>query len=228
MGRVKRSVPDRRLHRLSSSTASSPPSSPGARFPRATRRACHVVPQTVLDQRRCTSRQEQVSTWNRSHATMPSARSARRRIEPLCLQDRPHCGGSDPVAETGQLTVDAPVSPGRVLRGEAFDQGPQTGRGRRATRRPGRRGGPPQPPRPTAAPALLPAKPLMTPPTTPPITVPGPGKTLPMAAPAWAPTIAPPQPPRAAGPPSTTAVVTVRSTLVPVDIPGCNAWSCCH
>jgi hypothetical protein len=41
------------------------------------------------------------------------------------------------VAETGQLAVDAPVPPRRVLRSQALDQGPQTSRGRWATRWPG-------------------------------------------------------------------------------------------
>ena len=70
-------------------------------------------------------------------------RSARGRIQPFGLQDRPHRRGPDPVAEPGQLAVDAPVAPVGVLRGQAFHQCPQTGRGRRATRWPIRRGGPP-------------------------------------------------------------------------------------
>jgi len=38
------------------------------------------------------------------------------------MQDLPDGGGADPVAESGELTVDAPIPPGRILGGQAQSQ----------------------------------------------------------------------------------------------------------
>ena len=43
------------------------------------------------------------------------ARTARRRIDACGVQDLPHCGRRDRNAELGELTVDAAVSPQRIL-----------------------------------------------------------------------------------------------------------------
>jgi len=43
------------------------------------------------------------------------ARTARRRIDARGVQDLPHCGRRDRNAELGELTVDAAVSPQRIL-----------------------------------------------------------------------------------------------------------------
>ena len=57
------------------------------------------------------------------------------------MQDLPDGGGADLVAESGEFAVDAAVPPGRVLGGQAQDQGAQSG-GDGGTTRPSRRGGP--------------------------------------------------------------------------------------
>jgi hypothetical protein len=46
-------------------------------------------------------------------------------IDPGRLQDLPDGGGADPVAKAGQLAVDPAIPPGRVLSGQAHDQGAQ-------------------------------------------------------------------------------------------------------
>ena len=46
---------------------------------------------------------------------------------PACVQDGPDGGGADLVAEAGELAVDASVSPGGVLGGQADHQGAQAG-----------------------------------------------------------------------------------------------------
>ena len=62
-------------------------------------------------------------------------------IDPGCVEDRPDRGGADLVAEAGELAVDAPVAPGRVLGGQADDQGAQAG-GDGGSTGPGGLGGP--------------------------------------------------------------------------------------
>ena len=46
---------------------------------------------------------------------------------PALCKDLPDGGGADPVAESGEFAVDAAVSPGGVLGGQAHDQGADTG-----------------------------------------------------------------------------------------------------
>ena len=46
---------------------------------------------------------------------------------PALVQDFPDGGGADLVAEAGEFAVDASVSPGGVLGGQAEDQGAQAG-----------------------------------------------------------------------------------------------------
>jgi len=47
----------------------------------------------------------------------------RRGIDPSGVEDLPHRGGADLVAESSALTVHAPVSPSRILGGQAHGQG---------------------------------------------------------------------------------------------------------
>jgi hypothetical protein len=47
------------------------------------------------------------------------ARAARRGIDPGGVQDLPHSGGSDRVAELDEFALHAPVTPGRILRRHA-------------------------------------------------------------------------------------------------------------
>ena len=51
----------------------------------------------------------------------------RRGVDAGGVQDSPDGGGADLVAEAGEFAVDASVSPGRVLGGQAHDQGAQAG-----------------------------------------------------------------------------------------------------
>ena len=50
-----------------------------------------------------------------------------RWVDACAVQDGPDGGGADLVAEAGELAVDASISPGGVLRGQANDQGTQAG-----------------------------------------------------------------------------------------------------
>jgi hypothetical protein len=43
------------------------------------------------------------------------------------VQDRPDGRGADPVAEAGEFAVDASISPGGILGGQADDEGAQAG-----------------------------------------------------------------------------------------------------
>ena len=65
----------------------------------------------------------------------------RRGIDPGRVEDLPDGGGADLVAESGELAVDAAISPGRVLGGQAQDQRADTG-GDGGTTWPDGRGGP--------------------------------------------------------------------------------------
>ena len=47
-----------------------------------------------------------------------------RRVHTSVVQDRPYCAGRDLVAQSDQLTLDPPVSPARVLRGQPEHQVP--------------------------------------------------------------------------------------------------------
>ena len=62
-------------------------------------------------------------------------------IDPRCVEDLPHGGGADLVAESGEFAVDAPVAPRRILGGQAHDQGTDA-RGNGGATRPSVRGGP--------------------------------------------------------------------------------------
>ena len=53
--------------------------------------------------------------------------SPRCGVDPGGVQDRPDGGGADLVAEAGEFAVDASISPGGVLGGQAHDQGTQAG-----------------------------------------------------------------------------------------------------
>ena len=75
-------------------------------------------------------RRSTVSTWTKSTARMPRAwtvrncfagraRAAGRGADPGVVQDLPHRGGSDRVAELDELALHAPVPPGRVARRDA-------------------------------------------------------------------------------------------------------------
>ncbi len=55
------------------------------------------------------------------------AATARRGIDAGSLQDHPHRAGRKSVAEPGEFTVDPPVPPGRVLRGQTQHQLAQLG-----------------------------------------------------------------------------------------------------
>ena len=79
-----------------------------------------------------------VSRWNRSQARIACACARRNCVQdgparrgegsmPAVLQDVPDGGGADLVAEAGEFAVDASVSPGGVLGGQAHDQGAQAG-----------------------------------------------------------------------------------------------------
>src|SRR3954452_8591873 len=63
----------------------------------------------------------------------------RRGIDPGCLQDGPDGRGADPVAQPGELAVDSPVPPRRILGGQARDEGAQAGGDGRSTGPDGRR-----------------------------------------------------------------------------------------
>ena len=67
--------------------------------------------------------------------------SPRRGVDAGAVQDRPDGGGADLVAEAGEFAVDASVSPGGVLGGQAEDQGAQAG-GDGGSTGSGRLGGP--------------------------------------------------------------------------------------
>ena len=58
--------------------------------------------------------------------------SPRRGVDPGAVEDRPDGGGSDLVAESGEFAVYASIPPGGILRGQAHDQGADTGRNGRA------------------------------------------------------------------------------------------------
>src|SRR5215470_316877 len=76
-------------------------------------------------------RRRTVSTWTKSAAMMPRARAAGRRVNPGVMQDLPHCGGRDLVAESDEFALDAPVTPRWIVRGDADDEFPDRGwRGR--------------------------------------------------------------------------------------------------
>jgi hypothetical protein len=62
------------------------------------------------------------------------ARSARGWLKAGCGQDLPDRRRRDPVAESGQLTVDAAMSPQRILGGHIDDELADAGRGGRAAR----------------------------------------------------------------------------------------------
>jgi hypothetical protein len=64
------------------------------------------------------------------------AGSSRRRRDSGVGQDLPHCGRCDCHAETGKLTVDPPVAPRGIFRGEAKDQDPDVAALTWATRLP--------------------------------------------------------------------------------------------
>src|SRR6185369_8270208 len=51
----------------------------------------------------------------------------RRGIDPRRVEDRPHGGGADLVAESGEFAVYASIPPGGILRGQAHDQGADGG-----------------------------------------------------------------------------------------------------
>jgi hypothetical protein len=70
------------------------------------------------------------------------SRSARRRVQAVCLQDRPHRRGADLVAQARQLAVDPAVPPGGVLYRQPLHQGLHSRRDRRTTRTPSSGGGP--------------------------------------------------------------------------------------
>ena len=85
-----------------------------------------------------------VSRWNRSQARIACAwarrnsrpgrsGSPRRGVDAGGVQDGPDGGGADLVAEAGEFAVDASVSPGGVLGGQADDQGAQAGGDGRST-----------------------------------------------------------------------------------------------
>ena len=57
------------------------------------------------------------------------------------MEDCPDGGGADPIAEAGELAVDASVSPGRVLGGQADSEGAEAG-GDRGSAGSGGLGGP--------------------------------------------------------------------------------------
>ena len=62
-------------------------------------------------------------------------------VDPGAVQDRPDGRGTNPVAEPGELAVDAAIPPGRILGGQAQDQRAHSC-GNGGTTRPNRRGGP--------------------------------------------------------------------------------------
>jgi hypothetical protein len=59
--------------------------------------------------------------------------SPRRRVDSGGVQDSPHGGGADLVAETGELAMDAAIPPRRILGSQAHDQGAQAGGDGRST-----------------------------------------------------------------------------------------------
>ena len=59
--------------------------------------------------------------------------SPRRRVDSGGVQDGPDGGGADLVAEAGEFAVDASISPGGVLGGQADDQGAQASGDGRST-----------------------------------------------------------------------------------------------
>ena len=58
------------------------------------------------------------------------ARAARRRVDARSLEQQPHGAWRDPVPQTGEFTVNAPVGPRRVLSRHPQDQLPQLRRDR--------------------------------------------------------------------------------------------------
>ena len=63
-------------------------------------------------------------------------RPARRGLDPGLLQDRPHGAGRDPDTESGELALDPPVAPTRVLPRQPHDQRTDTSVGRGPARPP--------------------------------------------------------------------------------------------
>jgi hypothetical protein len=64
-----------------------------------------------------------------------------RRVDACRVEDLPHRGGADPIAESDEFAVNAPIPPGGVLGGKAHGQGADTGGDGRAAG-PRGRGGP--------------------------------------------------------------------------------------
>jgi hypothetical protein len=91
-------------------------------------------------------RKSTVSAWTKSTATIPRAcavkncfqvgRAPRCRIDPGWIQDLPHRGGGDRMAEPDELTLHAPVPTRRVLRRHADHQLPDRGWRGRSSRPP--------------------------------------------------------------------------------------------
>jgi hypothetical protein len=76
------------------------------------------VQQVAGQDRMCLRPQELGPRWSGS---------PRRGVDAGGVQDGPDGGGADLVAEAGEFAVDAAVSPGGVLGGQADDQGAQAG-----------------------------------------------------------------------------------------------------
>jgi len=78
---------------------------------------------------RCNSAHRQHTLGLGLQELPPSQRRPRRRwSNATALQDRPHGAGSDPVAQSAQLAVDAAITPSRVLPGQPQHQLAELGR----------------------------------------------------------------------------------------------------